>query len=106
MASPNYSAVFLPSVQKDLDALDKAFIDRFFAWVSKANTSPTNGCKCLRHVSQSIWVRRLGRLRVMFLLNKKEQELRILKVDLRNDDTYSDLPKLLKVAENYFDPRL
>lgn len=42
----------------------------------------------------------------MFLLNKKEQELRILKVDLRNDDTYSDLPKLLKVAENYFDARL
>jgi mRNA-degrading endonuclease RelE of RelBE toxin-antitoxin system len=105
MALPDYTVEMLPAVDRDLKGLDKRFVEQFFKWADSVGNSPTTGCKRLRHVNHPTWRKRLGRMRVIFAIDPKERLLLVMRVDLRDDDTYDSIDRLTSSAVKYIDSR-
>jgi len=56
------------------------------------SSSPYNGASKLKYTKPYVvWRRRKGRLRILFQVSKAKAQIKILRIDLRNDDTYTDV---------------
>jgi mRNA interferase RelE/StbE len=77
-----YKSVFTRSFTKEFDKLPKSFKERILEALEKAVENPYAGTK-LRGKLEGLWRWRVGKYRIIYLIDEKEKAVVFLDVGLR-----------------------